>query len=335
MSTVLTGLVHITGEVDAGKSTMAYSACTSPDKISFFDGDVKAEAIDREIHFGVYHNLVRMFAKSSKTKPIDFHAMTIKLLKDLPDNKYELLVFDNWSQMEDGISDYGDEHILELSSLTPRQVKNMSALTWPYKYIYYAQVLDLMLSKAPLVILTTHIREKWIGQHKSGLMEPRGQRPLVEKSTLRLWLRHNPDGPEPIGLVLKRIAKREVTEEGIQTVSVLPRKIKPCTWQKIKWYMDNPIGNRQPTEEEMPNAFELSILDGTLTPDQKDSLRLARLAADDEGQTMKQSGSLELKREDSNLRKKIEEMKAEGLGLKTIADELGIGLGEILKAGKL
>ena len=46
--------------------------------------------------------------------------------------------------------------------------------------------------------------------------------------------------------------------------------------------MDNPIGDTPPEPSEIPNEFELSILDGTLTEDQKDVLHVERLKMEQE-----------------------------------------------------
>jgi len=92
---------------------------------------------------------------------------------------------------------------------------------------------------------------------------------------MRLWLRQNPEGGVPIALVLKRISKIEIDDNGIKPVNVLPRKVTPrdgalSIWDGINYYWSNPYGNRQPEENEIPTPFELSILDGILTDDQKE-----------------------------------------------------------------
>jgi hypothetical protein len=82
----------------------------------------------------------------------------------------------------------------------------------------------------------------------------------------------------PIALVLKRISKVEITDDGLQVINVLPRRITPLEsemsiWQSVNRYWDNPIGNRRPVEGENPTSFELGILDGILTEDMKEVWR--------------------------------------------------------------
>ena len=239
----------------------------------------------------------------------------VELRKDA--DQYDALVFDGFSRMESAIRDYSLSIMTKISPLTPGQIKKMTQLTWPYTYQIYDEVLDFMMSIAPLVFIVTHIRPQYVGNHKTGMLEPRGQRPLAEKASLRVWTRHNPDSPAPIGLVFKRIVSmRFVDGEGIVPVNVLPRRIKPCTWKKIKEYCKDPIGDRQPTPDEVPNEFELSILDGTLTEDQKDALKIARLAAEQDANEEK---ALEAMMTTDDTRKEaFMAMVAEDGGLKPI-----------------
>ena len=314
------GLVHVTGEPDTGKTTLIYTAAHAPQRIAFFDDDLKAQRLHELLHFGAYHNLTHEFARQANQKPVAFHDHVIKLLRALPDDGFDVLGFDNWSRMEDGIRDYSELHMGEISGLTVNQIAKITQLTWNYTYIYYAQVIDLMLSKAPLVILTTHVKEKF---NAPGVLQARGQRPLIEKSTLRIWTRHNPDVKDrgaPIGLVLKRIDAPRLTAEGILPVSILPRRVKPCTWQRIQSYFADPIGLRDPTPDEIPTPFELSILDGTLTSDQKDALKLARLNAEQENITPIKSSV------DEDLRLKIITLTEQMTPRAAIAKELGITL---------
>jgi hypothetical protein len=84
-----------------------------------------------------------------------------------------------------------------------------------------------------------------------------------------LRLTRNVDSQVPAGLVLKNISKRSVTEKGIRTEQVLPLRLERCNWDSILEYWESPVGDRIPTTEERPNRFELSLIEGTLTPEDK------------------------------------------------------------------
>lgn len=283
------GLTHVTGEPDTGKSTLCYTVPgVQPEEMCVLDDDLKtrglAESLETAGHpFWKYVDLTTQFKElatnTKKAKPIDFYFFVNGIVQDILNQilhgerkQPKVLVFDNWSRMEPAIRSYSELVMSNISDLSPNQQKSMSRMTWPYTYDEYSRFLGELLKVAPMVFLTTHIKEKW---NAPGVLVPKGQQPIVEKSVLRLWLRHNPDGPVPVGLVLKRIQKMEVTPTGLKPVNVLPRRINPCNWERIYYYMANPMGDRQPDPSEVPNDFEYSILDGTLTADQKNALKLA------------------------------------------------------------
>ena len=143
------------------------------------------------------------------------------------------------------------------------------AQMWQSSFDLEAQILDRLTEMAQLVILTTHLKPEVKQNVKTGRQIADCKKPLVQKTHLRLWLHLNPDSPEPIGLVLKRISKHTSTQDGIKTINVLPRKLVPCTWEKIREYWDNPIGNRKPLPEELLDEYEMSVLEGILTADLK------------------------------------------------------------------
>jgi hypothetical protein len=333
---VISGLIHVTGEPDTGKTTFTLATGVEPEKICFFDNDLKTQAVADDLAesghpFGYYVNLVRGFAQYKYASPIAFHDYVVELLDAILAQKkgnvypFQVFVFDNWSRMEDGIRAYSLKVMPQISSLTPGQIRNMSQLTWPYTYAYYAEFLDKLLSIAPTVFLVTHIRAKYIGSKKTDQIEARGQRPLIEKSTMRVWMRHNPDSPAPIGLILKRPQKMVFEGGALLPVSILPRRVKPCTWEKIEEYWRSPIGNTTPSPEEVPDEFELSILDGTLTEDQKVSLRLALVSAEQED--AEEAALLQAMGEE--LKERVQAMRAEGMSPPVIAKELDITVAEV------
>lgn len=280
------GIIHVTGEPDTGKTTFAIESGSVPEKIDFFDDDIKGESINRSLNFGGYHNLVELGRNKDE---IAFHEAVIKLINEIPDNRFDTIVFDGFSRFENTFHPYVVKNPSKFRTNWSPNGAIKGAQMWQTAFEYEADVLNRLQSKANLVIITTHLKQYTVnGVRVEGKFVPDCKKPLIQKAQLRLWLRHNPDGsPYPIGLVLKRIAKRTVVPgKGIRTVSVLPRKVTPCTWDKINEYWDNPIGDREPVENEIPNPFELSLIDGHLTEDQKDMFkfgaRLAEVKANDD-----------------------------------------------------
>lgn len=323
------GLIHVTGEPDTGKTTLVMTVKgVLPEHILFFDADIKTQGLADEFEFAgtpflAYHNLIQErkdLGLTGKKKPEDYFHMIDALVDKYVDlrekGKIEprVAIFDGWSPIEAGIRAYSESIMGEISPYSRNQIKTMSRMTWSYTYDEYARFLTKILELAPMVFLTTHTKEKY---ESPGVLQTRGQRPITEKSTLRIWLRHNPDSPAPIGLVLKRIQKMHVTPDGIVPVSVLPRRIVPCTWDKIHEYFQEPVGLREPTEEETPTLFELSILDGTLTDDQKEALKLARVRAEKDAKEEEGFIAADQEAEDE-MRVKIKELAAEGKSLPEI-----------------
>jgi len=80
-------------------------------------------------------------------------------------------------------------------------------------------------------------------------------------------------------LVLKdRVTRMEYIEgEGIKKVSVLPRRIDPCTWEQIRYYMANPADHTKPSPSEVPTADDWAVLKGTLTEEKRLQLKVVEL----------------------------------------------------------
>lgn len=302
----ITGLIHVTGEPDTGKTTFALSCGFKPSEIAFFDDDLKTLSIANQLAeagtpLGFYVNLTK---ETIGMREIEFHNFVMDKINGLKDKGFKALVFDTWTRFENTFHPVVQQNPTKFKQFFSPNGTFKAMEIWKVSFDYEARVIDEMLQVAPLVILITHLKDQTIGSVKTGAEIPDCKKPVVEKSRLRIWTRHNPDSPSPIGLVLKRLSKVIVTEEGIVPVNVLPRKVNPCTWKRILEYWEEPIGDREPSANEMPNEFELSILDGVLTADQKDALRINRIDADikaQEEQEMKRAELLALRQPEPTL----------------------------------
>lgn len=281
MNNPITGLVHVTGEPDTGKTTFALECGFAPEEICFFDDDLKTAALAEELKsagrpFGAYYNLTKLSLGMRETQ---YHDMVMSLVEVLPAGKFKALIFDTWTRFESTFHPIVVKNPARFREFYSPMGTIKGAEQWKASFDYEAVVLDKLAAVAPLVIVITHLKDQSIGAVKTGAQIPDVKKPIIEKSRMRLWLRHNPDGAAPIGLVLKRLSKVTLNGGGIKPVNVLPRKLKPCTWENILSYWEQPLGERAPNDAETPNAFEFSILDGALTEDQKDALHIQRLEA--------------------------------------------------------
>lgn len=276
------GLIHVTGEPDTGKTTFALECGFKPGEICFFDDDLKTQAIATMLEeagtpFGAYFNLTKL---SLNMREVQYHDLVVDLIDKQPKNVFKAVIFDTWSRFENTLHPVIQKNPGRFREFYSPMGAIKGAEMWKASFDYEAAIIDKLAQVAPLVILVTHLKDQAIGSAKSGKQIPDCKKPVVEKSRMRIWVRHNPDGPKPIGLVLKRLSRVTADENGIRAVNVLPRKLNPCTWKHILEYWENPVDDREPTSGEMPNDFELSILDGVLTEDQKDVLHINRIDAD-------------------------------------------------------
>lgn len=273
------GIVNVCGESDVGKTTFALESGAMPDKILFIDDDVKGQAIANDMAragtpFGKYVNLVE---ETSGMKETEFHAHCIDMINKIESGKYDVIIWDTFSRFEKSFHPWVLTHQGQFRERwSPSGIIHGSEI-WITAQQYESTVLDLLQSKAPLVIITSHMKDENLNGIRTGKRIPDCMKPVIIKSTLRILFRHSDDGSSiPTGLVLKRIGKRVVTENGIETIAVLPRKVARLNWAKMRELWDNPVGNRPLTQDEMPNDFEMSMLDSTvLTDDQRLVMQLS------------------------------------------------------------
>jgi hypothetical protein len=269
------GIFHFTGESDTGKTTAALGAY-HPEQTAYIFDDVKYPPID-ESEFGLFLDLV---SKYSKLKLLEFYQSVLREIDTIPDGAYDAIIFDTWARFGKSIRYYAKANPLqfrEQSTFSANgKIKNMEQ--WSETHRVEADVISRLSQKCKALFLITHIKPQIIAGARTGNFEPDCGRSFSKVCNMRLWFRHNADSGIPISLVLKRLAKIEVTEQGVKPVNVLPRKITPSQedfsiWDGINHYWQEPIGNRKSTPNETPNKFELAILDGILTDDQKEVWR--------------------------------------------------------------
>lgn len=319
------GIINVTGLPDTGKTTFALENGAPPEKICFIDDDIKGQAIATEFEnlgspFGKYVNLV---AETDGMLENDFHKYCIDLVNNIEVGQYECIVWDNFSRFENSfhpwvLTHQGDfrKHWSPMGAIHGSQI-------WQAAGEYEGQILDTLQGKAPLVIVTSHMKNENVGGSRTGKMIPDVKKAVIQKATMRVLLRHSDDGsPIPTGLILKRISKRIVTDGKIETVNILPRKIVHLTWDKVREYYNNPVGNRPPTSEELPNQYEMSMLDSTILTD--DQRLVMRLAIEGSFDNEEDEGMVTMKSQ-------MQAMKDEGKSLPQIADAFDTDIKAVAK----
>lgn len=288
MTNPITGIINVTGEPDSGKTWFAFSSGATPERTAFIDDDLKGKAIVNDIlasnrHLGFYRNLVK---ESSGMREIDFHNLCLRIIDEIKAGEYDVLIWDTWTRFENSFHPMVVSNPNKYRQYYSAMGTFKGAQQWQASFDYEASVLSTLTEKVPLVILTSHLKKDSL---KRDVAE--SKKALVQKSRMRVWLRHSPDTPEPTGLVLKRLSKVDFSD-GMKPINVTHRKIHPFTWENLLGLWENPVGNSAPSKTEELSDVDLSILDGILTEDQKDVLKLAVIEAQREERELQEAESL-------------------------------------------
>lgn len=337
---ILSGIIHVTGPHDVGKTLFALGCGAKVTRIAFYDDDVKGRSTVHEItssgiEFGKYVDIAEL--AKGKTE-LELHELIMKDLAGIKANQYDALVFDTWTR-------FGASFHSAITATPNRFRKEWArkgdikgAQEWKVAREYEKDVLGEISRKVPTVILVTHLKQSYAtgGVAIPDKFAPDASSTLDTACRLRIWLRPNPTGrPVPVGLVLKRLNKTEINNGVISPINVLPRKLvpledEPTLWHTIWRYWDNPVGDRAPTQEEMPDEYELSVLDGGLTEEQRvtfhEILRTYSAIMDEEEGF---KGSVSNISEDQA--EEVRMLVDQGKPLPVIAKEVGIPVSELTK----
>jgi len=276
---IVKGLVVVGGSFDTGKSSFALGVPgIKPEKILFFNSDVRdVNTLDE---LGVKHiNLVNI--AESKKLELAFHEEVMKIIDGIKPNQYDCIVFDTYTSFADTFHAYVVKNKKKYSSEWHGTAQIVGGRLWKQVRRHEQFVINKLLSKAGIVILTAHLKNHYVNQHKSELMVPAFSPAITKAAVLKLWLRKNPNSPVPLALVEKRLSTRFYNEdtERIETISVLPQKLVPLEnetslWDSIARYQVAPIGLREPIDSEKLTEQEILDMAGVLSDDDKRTLMI-------------------------------------------------------------
>jgi hypothetical protein len=338
MTTLLTGVMLVTGQHGVGKTRFALES-GDPTKTILIDDDekgraeverVKKDLAEHEIEIGRYVDFV---SKTRGKKMLGIHDAGLQIIDDIEPDKYEVLIWDTWSRFAETCATYVQTHNNEFRDRWAAMGKIKGGEEYKEARYYEAELIHRLQEKVPLVILISHLKNQYLNNAQTGKQIPAVGKAVDKVCNLRLWIKRNPASTTPIALVLKNISKNILVDGHLRTIQVLPTKITPLNteecfeqslWDSIERYFENPIGNRKPTKDEIPDDFEMSIVHGTLTEDQ----RLSWLYSLKE---RKQEEELEKIMLYNQNKKRAGELKEAGKPLSEIAKELQVPMNEVLE----
>lgn len=330
------GIVQPMGEHDAGKTLFALQCGARVDKICLFDDDIKGRSIVKSIEkaggkFGAYHDLVAIAKDKLELK---FFEEVRRIIDKIKPGEFDAIVWDTWSLFASKTHPYVVANEMQFRTKWNAKGEFHGGQQWQEARLLEAKLINQMAELTKTLILITHLKESRIeGVKIPGKFEPNASPVLERIPNLRIWLRHNPNSPVPIGLVLKRFTIERL-EDGIPiSINVLPQKITPhpehrSLWQTIQYYIENPVDMRPLRPDEMPDRFEMSILSNTLTEEQKHTFNEILRAGI---HTKEEDESIASSLSQDDLSQKIKEMLDQKKSLPIIAKELGITISDVKK----
>lgn len=277
MTRILDGIIHVAGEHDTGKTTFALESGASPERICMFDDDVKGRATVEQLRrdnitFGAYHDLIAIAKGKTELK---YHEAVLSIISSIKPEQFDVIIWDTWTHFASSCHPYVVKYPDKFRDSWSPMGKFKGPQQWKEARRYEAGLLSYMSTLAKQVVVITHLTDTYINEVKvPDKLRPDSSKVLESVPRMRIWLRQNSSSPVPVGLILKRLDKKVVQDGKVRTISVLPRKIAPLPtehslWDTIWRYWDNPIDLAEPDSLEIPTEYELGILDGTLTKDQK------------------------------------------------------------------
>jgi len=287
-----------------------------------FDADIKGSSVaatlkDMGHPFGLFVNMIK---ETEGMRELEYLAFFRKKLDAMNSDKFDAIIYDGFSWLENCLHPYVEANPKEFRTKWSAMGAIKGAQMWQSAGQLESVILQQMLDIAPLVLITTHLKNHTIGSKRTGKMIPDCKKALVQKAALRVWLRAG--DPEPSGLLLKRISKPVIDASGRMSFkSVVPRKMTPFTWDELEQYWNDPIDKEsaeQLTEE------EISIIENTLTEDQLAIARLNLIYGDDFDGDRKGSFS-------NKLVERVLELDKEDMSIPKISRALDIKPAEVAK----
>jgi hypothetical protein len=276
------GVMFVTGYRGLGKSFLAAQA-DLPQNIHFFDFENKGEGIDAQLDFKSYTPLTQ-----HAQEPLQLWRATDEAINKLEGGT--VLVIDNVSPLELAMNAEASYNAEDYAVRYGLNLKNIKAGRFGgTKSIVNFMISDLCArvhaKGIRLIIVTSHIKPRWSTSGQiPNKYQAKGADRWQDLSILSLILiPGNPPVPnalvqkEQLGVITvpknpsaKQIEAMMRGEAGHEVRRRLPYKLSPCTFQKIRQYLSNPVDFDKLKPEEQPTFEESDPFAEKLTKEQFD-----------------------------------------------------------------
>jgi hypothetical protein len=247
-------VIGFNGPLGSGKTLAALTLCPEETiEIGIEDSGVTYGSLPIKHRFSMYKEVIAT-GKTMYPKPIDcfewFLSILDKVAKD--ELKARVIVVDPITDIQNGLLDYIEAHAADFGK-SPAQYAKASGLLWGDAKAFMKMTLGRISRKVECFIYTSHMGTVWQGGAPvSGKSKVKGIDTFKEIASLVVHLTRDIDpqtGKQiaaPIGSIApphgkSRFSRFVVDAEGSFTpVPILPPRIEPFTWQKVREYVATP-----------------------------------------------------------------------------------------------
>lgn len=281
----LRGIISISGEIGSGKTGMALGfPGVRPEEMVMFNFDVKEVNIPG---LRVYSFLGEQYGGTE----LDMATSVHKALKEIEGGNVKVLILDAFEHFSGSLFTWVDKYQAEM------RAKWFGTGTWKNKQVlghakvYESALLENLQKHVQVIFVINHMDYFYENDVQSSRKVPKISKAVAKISLSQFVLVHNHriSHPAPAVLVTKQLPWRMYNEETgrIESLNVLPERLDArclpdwqersyiSVWDMVEHYIENPVLNREPESYEIPDEEERGLLTDTMTPQEKEALRVA------------------------------------------------------------
>jgi hypothetical protein len=252
-------VLGVTGPYASGKTL--FGLTIDPTRTRYYDfeksgGNYESTGCDRVDVPRVLHEKF-----PAGYKAIDIFKWWIQDIRQLPTDKYSVIMVDTIGDAETGLADYVESRFADYGFKSPESFVSTKGIFWKYVRDEWKLILSDMASRCETFVFTSHLRKVWAGDRPTSRQEPVGKSTLMELASLYLRLeREWVDGSKlvtpkiPRGIVIKSRLASFIPGEVIPT---LPPCIPEATPDAIRRYIESPP-KRIKASEQKPLTDQLT-----------------------------------------------------------------------------
>ena len=240
-------VIGVTGDQFTGKTIFLSSLC--PDQTEMIDCEKSSETYS-DIGFKRRVDLFEEMQKLGKEeyKPIDaFKWFHNHILNEVKAGEFRVIAVDPISDIEVGLADYVASLHNEYNYKTESSFRAMGGVFWGAVNAFWKAFLGKLSAKCEIFAFSTHLRDEYKGETRTGKKQPKGKKVIAELASLYAWLRPDvaPDGkprsPVPKATILKsRLGITRMVGDEMQIIPVLPPVVENFSPATIRKYVASP-----------------------------------------------------------------------------------------------